>query len=117
MCVCSAAAPSARNRSASPSLRSDDDAARDGLLEERTETPVAIDRAAGEARARNDQRYPPKTALTIEVGPELRLDDDRDPRAGAIEEASYRSGQIERQEPHLGASRGTGRARAWHRWA
>src|SRR6185312_592462 len=74
---------------------------RDGLPEERTETPVAIDRAARQPRTGDDQRYAAEPALAIKVRPELRLDDDRKARTRAIEEAAHGSGKVERQKAHL----------------
>src|SRR6185437_3827808 len=57
------------------------DGACDGFLEQRTEAPVAIGRAARQTRAGDDEGHAAKPALTVQVRPQLRLDDDREPRA------------------------------------
>jgi hypothetical protein len=74
---------------------------RQGVAEQGSQAPIAADRARRDARARQNQRHAPPSALAVQVRPQLGLDYDREPRLHAREEAPHRAGQIKRDVTHL----------------
>ena len=71
------------------------------IAEQPSEPLVTADRARGDARARQHQRYAPPAAGAIQVRPQLGLEDHRQPRLHAPEKAAYRPRQIEGHVTHL----------------
>ena len=58
-------------------LRTDQDAVRQRVAEQRGHAPVAIDRPRRDARAAEQQRNPPPSELGVQGRPDLGLEDDR----------------------------------------
>ena len=71
------------------------------IAEEPSEALVAPDRTRRDARARQHQRNAPPPAGAIQVRPQLGLEDHRQPRLHAPEEAAYRARQIKGYVAHL----------------
>jgi len=74
---------------------------RQGVAEQRSQAPIAADRARREPRTRQHQRHAPPPTLAVQVRPQLGLDYDREPRLHAREKAPHRARQIERHVAHL----------------
>ena len=77
-------------------LRGHDHCARQGLLEQRPETPVAFDRARREPSARKHERHTAAPTLAIQVGPKLGLEDHGQTWMHSVEESPHRPGQVVR---------------------
>ena len=77
-------------------LGRDHDAVRERLAKQRDHAPVLADRARRDARARKHERHAAAPAFAVQVRPQLGLEDHRELRLHAVEEAPDRPRQVER---------------------
>ena len=93
-------------------LRGDEDAVRQRLAKQADQPPITVHRARRDARAGEHQRHAQPSAAVVEVRPDLGLEDDRELRPHALEEAAHRARQVDGHVAHVDAEPNIALARA-----
>ena len=84
-------------------LRTDQDAVRQRIAEQRGHAPVTIDGPRRNPCAAEQQRNPPLSELVVQGRPDLGLEDDHRLRRNPVKETTDRAGQVVRQVADLHA--------------